>query len=265
MFPTREHIEAAQYAADYWKAKAGVYVWPSVTLAQALIESAGWTKLSGKNNGFGIKASAAQIAAGNASYVWTKEERNGVLVSEQHYFADFPSLSDAYVDHGRLLATLKPYRAAQRATDAISFLDGLGAYATASNYRATIRSVMDRLKLQQYDVPGERPAPAPSKPLNPAIIPSASAAAGGVIVAAAPHLSIPNFGVFVAFILVAAFVAVCAAVQHHKQSAANLAAVAAKPDPEVTVLLDQIAPKPAPAAPPAPVVAPAPVPVLAEP
>ena len=72
-FPTQEHILAAQEAADYWKDQSGFYVWPSVTLAQAVIESANWTRLSGVNNGFGIKATPAQIEAGQATYVWTHE------------------------------------------------------------------------------------------------------------------------------------------------------------------------------------------------
>lgn len=241
-FPNAEHIKAAQEAADYWKEKTGVYVWPSVTLAQALIESAGWTKLSGKNNGFGIKATQAERDAGNASYVWTTEVKGGQTVKVQQWFADYPSLTDAYIAHGRVLATVKAYKAAWGAKDARSFVQGIGAYATAPNYRASILAVMDRMKLEQYDQPGT-PITVPAKPApNPSVLAGASAAAGGAIVAASPHIHVPNLGMLAALGVVVVISGMAFIVAKAKE---KTPAAAVAPSPEVVKLLDELAPLPA--------------------
>ena len=190
-FPTSEHVQAAQEAADLWKQKTGVYVWPSVTLAQADIESAGWTKLAGVNNGFGIKATKAQIEAGDGTYVWTQEVVNGQRVKVKAWFANFATLALAYSEHARIPATVKAYSAAWKATTPQAFIEAAGPhYATAPDYAETIIATIERLNLTQYDKPSAGPAPAPSK--SSSIIAGAAGAGGVVIATVGQHL--PSFG-----------------------------------------------------------------------
>ena len=205
MFPTPEHVAAAQEAADYWKAQTGVYVWPSVTLAQAQIESASWTRLSGVNNGFGIKATPAQIEAGQARYVWTTEYVSGSPVKVKQWFANFASLKDAYIAHGRLLATSNYYAKARKARTPQEFISLIGpVYATAPDYAKVILGVMDHGGLYVYDKQGRAPvAPVPKKS-DTVIVASASAAAGSIVVAASPYVPHIGFGAIAAFLIVAA-------------------------------------------------------------
>ncbi|MDE2020922.1 MAG: glucosaminidase domain-containing protein, partial [Patescibacteria group bacterium] len=130
-----EVIQAAQKAEKFWLAKTGADVYASVTLAQWAIESDFGKKLSGKNNPFGIKATQAQIDAGDATRCPTKEFVNGAYVAEDLWFADYASLDDAFMEHGRLLATSGYYVRARHATSAEQFaMDLEGIYATAPGY-----------------------------------------------------------------------------------------------------------------------------------
>lgn len=168
-FPTAEHIAAAQQAADRVKALTGFYCWPSATLAQALIESASWTRLSGKNNGFGVKATIAQREAGKATLRTTKEVIGGKEVKIDAWFADYDSLEEAYQAHAMLFVRVGVYKDGLTAKTAKDFVRAIGPhYATAPTYAATIINVMDRLKLEQYDKPAATPAPVPSPAPNPA-------------------------------------------------------------------------------------------------
>lgn len=174
-FPTQEHIDAAQTAAARVKADTGFYCWPSVTLAQAVIESARWTILSGKNNGFGIKATQAQIAAGKATSRTTREVINGKNVMIDAWFADFASLADAYEAHARLFVRVGVYAPALKAATADAFLAGIAPhYATDPSYQRVIQGVMRDLNLYRYDAPSAplSPAPPPPAPVpSPAPVP----------------------------------------------------------------------------------------------
>jgi flagellum-specific peptidoglycan hydrolase FlgJ len=157
-FPTPDHIAAAQKAADAWFTQRHVYIWPSVTLAQACIESADWTKLTGKNNGFGIKATQQQIREGKADFVWTHEYRNGHAYKTRQWFADFDTIDEAYHEHARVLATLKVYAAAHQAPDAEAFIKAIAPhYATAPDYAQVIIRTMTTLDLYSYDKPKSVP------------------------------------------------------------------------------------------------------------
>lgn len=185
MFPTQEHITAAQDAADDERAKSGVYVFPSVALVQAAIESAGWTKLSGTNNGFGIKATQAQRDAGEATLVWTREVVGGQSVKVQQWFANYASLREAYAAHAHLLATSRYYEKARRDTNAEQFLiDIAHSYATDPSYAQVCLSVMRRGDYARYDILSPK-APAPLRPPIAATQKANAPAASAVVVAGA--------------------------------------------------------------------------------
>lgn len=124
----------------------------SITLAQWAVESAYGTRMSGRNNPFGIKATPAQIAAGQATEVWTKEFINGVYKSELLYFADYDSLADAFDAHAYLLT--HPWyidcinAATPNAYAAALYKDH---YATAPNYAVVLISIMSANNLYQFD------------------------------------------------------------------------------------------------------------------
>jgi hypothetical protein len=139
-----EIITAAQASHTTWKVPA------SVTLSQWAIESAwGHAMPSGSNNPFGIKAAAGQ------PYVEakTREVVNGKDIYIVARFRAFASFDEAFDQHGRLLATAKPYKHAMTLVDdPDSFADALtGVYATDPHYGAALKSVMKKYNLYQYD------------------------------------------------------------------------------------------------------------------
>lgn len=124
----------------------------SITLAQWAVESAYGTRLSGRNNPFGIKASYAQIQSAHATKVWTKEFRNGQYLSEDLYFADYPTLDAAFDAHAQLLVS-HHYLLCMRATDPSAYAQALRAcgYATAPNYPEVLINIMTTNALYQFD------------------------------------------------------------------------------------------------------------------
>lgn len=143
-----EIIKAAQAAQERWN------VWASVSLAQFGVESAwGRSMPRGSNNPFGIKALPGHPSVAAA----THEEIGGRLVPMTCYFAKFDSFDEAFEEHAKLLASSHYYHDAMahayRSGDpsAERFIDGLGAYATDHNYRATLKNVARSLNLYQYD------------------------------------------------------------------------------------------------------------------
>lgn len=194
-FPTQVHIEAAQTAADRVFAKTGFYCWPSAALVQALIESTGWTALSGENNGFGIKANPMQMKAGQFKMCPTTEVINGRRVHITAPFASYATLADAYEAHAMLFVRVKLYAAGLKAKSSRQFLIEIGPhYATEPNYAADLIADMDRLDLYKYDAPAHAAA-ARTIPVQPSahavtktLAPGAAGAvvaAGGAVVAAA--------------------------------------------------------------------------------
>lgn len=152
-FPSQEHINAAISAANRLQTETHHYVWPSVTLAQACIESDNWTRLTGKNNGFGIKAKRDQIDKGDATSVWTHEIINGKRLLVKQEFANFASLDDAYYEHAKLLAEHRTYLAGWHTHTADSFIRAIAPhYATAPDYAHVIIHTMLKLNLYQYNI-----------------------------------------------------------------------------------------------------------------
>jgi len=137
-------IAAAQASHNAWKIPA------SVTLAQWALES-NWGRAmpAGSNNPFGIKAAAGQ------PYVkaTTREVIRGQSVNVVARFRRFASMSEAFDQHGRLLATAHPYAHARTlANNPNAFADALtGVYATDPNYGTALKRIMKSHNLYQYD------------------------------------------------------------------------------------------------------------------
>ena len=137
-------VAAAQASQKKWKIPA------AVTLAQWALESAwGRSMPAGSNNPFGIKA------AGGEPYVeaQTREVIGGKDVTVVARFRKFASLDEAFDQHGRLLATARPYaHALTLAGDPDAYADALtGVYATDPNYGTLLKRLMQTYNLRQYD------------------------------------------------------------------------------------------------------------------
>ena len=137
-------VAAAQASHGKWNIPA------SVTLAQWAVESYWGTAMpKDSNNPFGIKA------VGDQPYVeaHTHEEINGKNVTIVARFRRFDSIADAFDQHGKLLATAKPYaRARTFANNPDAFADALtGVYATDHRYGSILKSRMKQYNLYQYD------------------------------------------------------------------------------------------------------------------
>ena len=137
-------IEAAVASNQHWKVPA------AVTLAQWAVESAwGAAMPPNSNNPFGIKAVGDQPAVESP----TREVINGESVIITARFRAFTSLSEAFDDHGRLLATAPVYKDAMKeANNPEAFADALtGVYATDPKYGFTLNWVIENYGLSQYD------------------------------------------------------------------------------------------------------------------
>jgi hypothetical protein len=122
----------------------------SVTLAQWAVESAwGASMPPGSNNPFGIKALPEQPAVESP----TREVVNGESVTVVARFRRFDSVSEAFDQHGRLLATAPPYAPAMQQKDnPEGFADALtGVYATDPEYGVTLKWVIRNYGLNSYD------------------------------------------------------------------------------------------------------------------
>lgn len=200
-FPTKEHILAAQSSAEYWYAKAGVYAFPSVRLAQTGIESANGTALSGANNYWGVKANKAQIAAGKYKLCRTREVINGKSVYIMDKFASYDSLEEGYIKQAELLVTSKIYEASRHDTDPHQYLIDIAKhYATDPRYAAVVWGYMQKNKLLQYDHPAHSPILVDNPPLKPPVNEQkkvqAPAVAGAVVAGASAAAAAASSGGF---------------------------------------------------------------------
>lgn len=137
-------IDAAIASHMHWNVPA------SVTIAQWIVESAwGASMPPDSNNPFGIKATGSEPAVESP----TREVVNGQDVTVTAKFRKFPSLTDAFDAHGKLLATAAAYKPAMRdANDPNAFADALtGVYATDPQYGFTLKWVIRNYSLTQYD------------------------------------------------------------------------------------------------------------------
>lgn len=126
---------------------------PSVTIAQAILESAwgesGLTKVS--NNLFGIKWTSSC----NYSYVEypTKEYINGKYVNTKAKFRCYLTMNDSVVDHALFLtaARYKKVLSSTTYTEQCSQLQSCG-YATDKDYAKKLISIIENNNLHEYDV-----------------------------------------------------------------------------------------------------------------
>jgi hypothetical protein len=139
-----EVVTAAVSSFKRWSVPA------SVTLAQWIVESAWGTSVPpDSNNPFGMKALPGQPAVESS----TREISNGESVVVTARFRQFDSLSDAFDQHGRLLATGVQYHTAMTlVASPEAFADALsGIYATDPQYGSTLKWVIKNYGLAQYD------------------------------------------------------------------------------------------------------------------
>jgi flagellar protein FlgJ len=120
----------------------------SLSLAQWAVES-GWGAKSPGNNPFGIK----HMVGYPDQTFHTHEEVNGVMIPEDLVFAKFPTIADAFTAHAALIATRPQYAPAiALLPDVEAYVTALAhVYATASNYAATLLSIIHAHNLTQYD------------------------------------------------------------------------------------------------------------------
>jgi flagellum-specific peptidoglycan hydrolase FlgJ len=159
------HIAAAQSAESAFGIPA------SVTLAQGIIESAWFTRQSGKFNYFGIKARPNQ----SATTCWTHEVINGRTITIRQDFANYPNPTVGFSAHAKLLATSPIYaRARAVLPNPFAFVRLLGprseggcGYATAPHYGDILAKVIRTYKLTQYDKAPVHENPQPSHVSQP--------------------------------------------------------------------------------------------------
>jgi hypothetical protein len=123
---------------------------PSVTISQAIIESASGRKDIGGNNLFGVK----WYSNCGYDYVYgnTKEYINGKWISVKAKFKKYDSIYDSIHDHTKLLLKdrYKPVREAKDFWYGTQALKDCG-YATSPVYPDTLRRVIINYKLYIFD------------------------------------------------------------------------------------------------------------------
>lgn len=140
---TPEIIAAAQAAQK----KYGVF--SSVSLAQFGLESAWGTKVTGKNNFFGMKARPGDPFTACTTHEVIKGHRTEIVAN----FRDFDSPEEAFDAHASLLCTAHVYHEAMSCDNPYDFADALtGVYATDPNYGKTLGTIIRQSHLEQYDV-----------------------------------------------------------------------------------------------------------------
>lgn len=169
-YPANVIASARKYAALY-EGKAPA----SAALAQWALESGYGASESGKFNYGGITAQVKDAVfpykpgtpLEPATLCWTHEVEKGKRVSCQRWFKDFDSPDDYFAAHAKLIATSKYYAEARSyLPDVLAFIDALDpeykakakdknwrAYATSPQYAETLRSIIKRDNLLQYDAP----------------------------------------------------------------------------------------------------------------
>lgn len=126
-------------------------VLPSVTAAQAIIESAwGQSALSTEgHNLFGIKGSYN----GQSIYMMTREVYGGRSVYVNAAFRRYDNNAESVEDHGRFLAVNSRYSNLLHQTDyrVVTRLIRQDGYATDPSYTTTLNSVIQRYNLTAWD------------------------------------------------------------------------------------------------------------------
>lgn len=148
MTATREFID--KYKADVVKATQGTGLFPSVKMAQMILESS-WGKgitAVQANNYFGIKADSSWTGPKMAF----STPKDGQKVN---YFRVYKSVYDSIVDHSKFLRENSRYAKAGvfssvTPEDQAADLD-YASYAEADNYDKTLISIINQYNLKELD------------------------------------------------------------------------------------------------------------------
>lgn len=145
----------ALYSADAVRANEGTGLFPSVAIAQAIVESGnGNSVLASKyKNHFGIKADSSWT--GRSVNLSTREVISGSSVNIQDNFRVYDTVEDSYRDRVRFLQENPRYRNAGvfDANTPLQQLESLqrAGYATDPNYANTLNAVLERENLSMFD------------------------------------------------------------------------------------------------------------------
>ena len=135
-----------RYAQECVDASVGTGIFPSVTIAQAIVESA-WGKSTPGNNMFGIQAHDQYSPYWNGEYIVAND--NGRSTK----FRKYKSTSDSIKDHTYFLQRNGRYAAALKAStpeEQAKLLQDAG-YAESKTYANTLISIINSYNLKQYD------------------------------------------------------------------------------------------------------------------
>ncbi len=125
------------------------HVLPSLTIAQAILES-GWGKSAIGNNLFGIKAGSDWT--GKTQTVGTSEYGSRGYYHINDTFRDYDSISDSIEDHAKLLTNSR-YDSVRAATDYKTACREVqkDGYATAPSYADSLIELIEQYDLDQWD------------------------------------------------------------------------------------------------------------------
>jgi len=128
-------------------------VLPSITIAQAILESAkGLSKLALEcNNLFGIKWT---MGCGHEGKLYpTKEYVNGKMITVNAYFRKYDSYAESIADHSQLLQNTryKPVLASKEYKSACKQIQACG-YATDPEYSQLLINTIEKYKLNLFDI-----------------------------------------------------------------------------------------------------------------
>ena len=125
------------------------HVLPSLTIAQAILES-GWGKSAIGNNLFGIKAGSNWT--GKTQTVGTSEYGSGGYYHINATFRDYDSIDDSIEDHAKLLTNSRydSVRAATNYKTACQEVQKDG-YATSPTYANSLIKLIEQYNLDQWD------------------------------------------------------------------------------------------------------------------
>lgn len=125
------------------------HVLPSLTIAQAILES-GWGKSAIGNNLFGIKAGSNWT--GKTQTVRTSEYGSGGYYHINDTFRDYDSIDDSIEDHAKLL-TKSRYDSVRAATNYKTACQEVqkDGYATSPTYANSLIKLIEQYNLDQWD------------------------------------------------------------------------------------------------------------------
>jgi len=144
----QEFIDSIKPKAKELYTKYGIF--PSLTIAQACLESA-FGKSAPGNNLFGFKW--YEGCGYDFQLLWTKEYVNGAYVSVQAKFRKYNSIFDSLDDYGKLIGTTKRYAPVLLCKDYLCACKQVKAcgYATGLNYDLNLIKLIEQYKLYELD------------------------------------------------------------------------------------------------------------------